>query len=54
MRSGDVPFQLSHGCELYSYMNDHAEFDLLFARAMDSVEALTGDNFVGDFRLGAI
>lgn len=49
VRSGGVPFQISYGCDLYAYMNDHAEFDSLFARAMDSVEALTGDSFATDF-----
>ncbi|HUX65075.1 methyltransferase [Sulfuricella sp.] len=52
VRSGEVPFQISHGHELYSYMDDHAEFDSLFARAMDSVEALTGDSFATDFDWG--
>jgi len=33
-------------------MDSHAEFDSLFARAMDSVEALTGDNFATDFDWG--
>lgn len=49
VRSGEIPFQLSHGSELYAYMDEHAEFDALFARAMDSVEALTGDCFATDF-----
>ncbi|HEY8096385.1 MAG TPA: methyltransferase [Methylobacter sp.] len=52
MRSGDVPFQISHGRELYAYMDEHAEFDALFARAMDSVEALMGDSFATDFDWG--
>lgn len=52
VRSGEVPFQLSHGSELYAYMDEHAEFDALFARAMDSVEALTGDCFATDFDWG--
>jgi hypothetical protein len=52
VRSGEVPFQISHGQELYSYMDDHAGFDALFARAMDSVEALTGGSFVADFNWG--
>jgi len=52
VRSGDVPFQISHDRELYAYMDDHAEFDALFARAMDSVEALTGDSFATDFDWG--
>ena len=49
---GEVPFHLSHGRELYSYMDDHAEFDSLFARAMDSVEVLMGDSFAADFDWG--
>ncbi len=49
VRSGEVPFSLTHGQELFAYMDDHPEFDSLFARAMDSVEALTGDSFVTDF-----
>ncbi len=49
VRSGSVPFSLTHGQELYAYMDSHPEFDSLFARAMDSVEALTGDSFVTDF-----
>ncbi|MFZ2405009.1 MAG: methyltransferase [Methylobacter sp.] len=52
VRSGDVPFRISHGRELYAYMDDHAEFDALFARAMDSVEALAGDSFAADFDWG--
>lgn len=52
VRSGNVPFQLAHGQELYAYMDEHAEFDSLFARAMDSVEALTGDSFATDFDWG--
>jgi len=52
VRSGDVPFQLAHGCELFDYMDDNAEFDALFARAMDSVEALMGDSFATDFDWG--
>ncbi|TAK65284.1 methyltransferase [Methylobacter sp.] len=52
VRSGEVPFQISHGRELYSYMDEHAEFDSLFAGAMDNVEALTGDSFATDFDWG--
>jgi hypothetical protein len=52
VRNGEVPFQLAHGSELYSYMDDHAEFDSLFARAMDSVEGLIGDSFTSDFDWG--
>lgn len=49
VRDGSVPFQTAHGSELYAYMDDHADFDALFATAMDSVEALTGDRFATDF-----
>lgn len=49
IRRGQAPFHLSHGQELYDYMNAHAEFDTLFASAMDSVETLTGDSFATDF-----
>lgn len=52
VRSGEVPFQISHGSELYTYMDDHVEFDSLFARAMDSVGALAGDSFATDFDWG--
>lgn len=52
VRAGGVPFQTAHGSELYAYMDDHAEFDALFATAMDSVEALTGDCFATDFDWG--
>jgi len=49
VRSGESPFQLTHGEELFTYMDNHAEFDALFARAMDSVETLVGDSFAQDF-----
>ena len=47
--SRDVPFKLTHGQELFAYLNDHPEFDNLFSKAMDSVEALTSDSFATDF-----
>ena len=52
VRSGDVPFRLAHGQELFDYMDSHPGFDALFARAMGSVEALTGDSFARDFDWG--
>jgi hypothetical protein len=52
IRSGEVPFQLSHEQELYAYMDNHAEFDVLFSDAMDSVEALAGNSFATDFNWG--
>jgi hypothetical protein len=52
VKSGAVPFRLAHGEELFAYMDMHPAFDALFSRAMDSVEALTGDSFVTDFNWG--
>lgn len=49
IRSGDTPFRLTHGSDLYDYMDNHPAFDALFAGAMDSVEALAGDSFARDF-----
>jgi len=48
VRNGGVPFVLAHGQELYTYQDAHPEFDALFAKAMDSVEALAGDSFATD------
>lgn len=52
VRSGRPPFELAHGSELYEWMDGHPDFDALFAQAMDSVEALTGDHFATDFDWG--
>lgn len=52
IRRGEVPFRLAHGQDLFSYMDSHPEFDALFSRAMDSVEALAGDSFARDFDWG--
>jgi hypothetical protein len=49
IRAGTPPFRLTHGEELFDYMDHHAEFDALFSQAMDSVEALAGDSFATDF-----
>lgn len=49
VRRGAVPFELIHEKELFEYMSDHPGFNSLFARAMDSVESLSGDSFVTDF-----
>jgi hypothetical protein len=49
VKEGGVPFGLTHGQELFPYMDEHAEFDHLFSNAMDSVEALSGDSFATDF-----
>lgn len=49
VREGVPPFLLAHGEQLFDYMDHHAEFDVLFSEAMDSVEALAGDSFATDF-----
>jgi len=48
VRSGTPPFRLSHGEDLFDYMDHHADFDRLFSQAMDSVESLAGDGFATD------
>jgi len=52
IREGVSPFCLTHGEELFDYLDHHADFDSLFSEAMDSVEALTGDSFAIDFDWG--
>ena len=49
IRTGTPPFALQFGEELFDYMDTHPEFDRLFSRAMDAVEALAGDSFATDF-----
>lgn len=49
VRTGQVPFAISHGQDMYAYMDAHAEFDRLFSLAMDEVEALSGDSFASAF-----
>lgn len=53
MKTGVVPFVESHGEDLFEYMDHHKEFDLLFSRAMDSVENLTGNEYLKDFNWSA-
>jgi hypothetical protein len=48
IRTGRVPFHLAHGADLFEYMSDHADFDRLFAQAMDRVEALAGTDVIAD------
>lgn len=52
VRRGEAPFELTHGVAMYAYMDRHEDFDALFAKAMDSVEALSGDSFAADFDWG--
>lgn len=53
VRSGQVPFTICHGQEMYAFMDEHADFDALFSRAMDEVESLSGDSFASAFDWGA-
>jgi hypothetical protein len=52
IRSGTPPFRLSHGEDLFGYLDHHADFDRLFSEAMDSVETLAGDGFATDLDWG--
>ncbi|NOT84802.1 MAG: methyltransferase, partial [Methylococcaceae bacterium] len=52
IRDGGVPFAKVHGVDLFSYMDQHQDFDLLFSQAMDTVENLTGNVFLEDFNWG--
>lgn len=52
IRDGGVPFVKAHGIDLFSYMDKHKNFDLLFSRAMDAVENITGNVFLEDFNWG--
>ena len=52
VREGGIPFEGSHGQPLYQYLSAHPDTEALFAAAMDSVEALTGDSFATDFDWG--
>lgn len=53
IRDGEVPFIKAHGSDLFSYMDQHKEFDLLFSQAMDVIENITGNEFLNDFDWGA-
>lgn len=52
IRGGDTPFRLVHGEKLFDYMDHHAEFESLFAKAMDTTEMLIGNSFLTDFDWG--
>ncbi len=53
VRTGEVPFRLTHNEELFAYMERDEKFASLFAEAMDSVEQFSGNSFVTDFDWGA-
>jgi hypothetical protein len=52
IRSGEIPFALTHGDELFDYMNRHPDFDALFTEAMEAVEGVTGTEYLHDFAWG--
>lgn len=52
IRSGMPPFRLSHGEELFDFLDHHADEDRLFSEAMDCVEALVGDSYARDVDWG--
>lgn len=53
IRDGSVPFAKANGVDLFGYMDQNKNFDLLFSQAMDAVENLTGNLFLEDFNWGA-
>jgi hypothetical protein len=52
LRNGEVPFVQIHGEELFDHLDHHPKFDALFTGAMESVEALTGIDYLDDFDWG--
>ncbi|MGE5476714.1 MAG: methyltransferase [Bacteroidales bacterium] len=52
IRSGETPFRLAHGRDLFEHMDADPAFDALFAAAMESVDALVGDSHATDFDWG--
>jgi len=53
IKEGGIPFEKSNGVDLFGYMDQHKDFDLLFTKAMDSVENVAGSLFLEDFNWGA-
>jgi hypothetical protein len=53
IKSGSTSFVECHGKEMFSYMNENKELNDLFANAMDSVESLTGLDYLKDFNWNA-
>jgi hypothetical protein len=49
IRDGGIPFKKANGKDLFEYMNENQSFDSLFSEAMDTVENLTGSQFLSDF-----
>lgn len=53
MSSGAVPFAECHGSDMFSYLGEHHKLDNLFSNAMNTVEALTGLEYLQDFSWGS-
>jgi DNA-binding Lrp family transcriptional regulator len=53
IRDGGIPFAKVHGIDLFTYMDQNKEFDVLFSQAMDAVENITGGVFFEDYNWGA-
>ncbi len=47
---GGMPFEKSNQYDMFDYMNKNQEFDLLFSKAMDSVENVAGSDFLKDLK----
>jgi len=53
IKDGGIPFEKSNGVDLFTYMDQNKDFDILFTKAMDSVENVAGSLFLEDFNWGA-
>lgn len=52
IKDGGIPFERSNGVDLFEYMNENKDFDVLFSQAMDTVENVAGTIFLEDFNWG--
>ena len=48
-KDGDIPFVQCHCSDMFSYMNNNKDLNDIFANAMDTVESLTGLDYLQDF-----
>ena len=49
IKTGQSPFSLRHGEDMFTHMDSHLELNALFTSAMTSVESLTGLEYLSDF-----
>jgi len=52
IQDGGIPFEKTNKLDLFEYMNQNKEYDLLFSQAMSSVENVAGTQFLKDFNWG--